>query len=193
LIPCSTHQIRRSTGLAVFQAAFVPPSGFGYPPDGLLPSNPSGSPSLPQRSWDSPLPSPALQSSAAFSQRRPHMLFHLHLMARSKLQATAALASASGTATSQYAPSACTHITGMRGRRATCLGFPSLGSTASQTFDPPSRIILPRAQKSRAFTRNTTHLGVSIGLRLAGLAPPAKGDTWPATLLRFLHQSGPQH
>ena len=140
-----------------------------------------------------PFQAPALQSSAAFSQRRPHMLFHLHLMARSKLEATVVPASASGTATSQHAPSPCTHITEVPGRQAACLGFSSLGSTASQTLNPPSRIILPRAQKSRAFTRNSTHLGVSIGLRLTGLGPPAIGGTKPATLLRFLHQSGPQH
>jgi hypothetical protein len=33
--------------------AYVPPSGFGYPLDGLLPSNPSES-IVPQRSWDFP-------------------------------------------------------------------------------------------------------------------------------------------
>ena len=39
--PFSTPQIRGSTGLAVCLAALVPPSGFGYPLDGLLPANPS--------------------------------------------------------------------------------------------------------------------------------------------------------
>jgi hypothetical protein len=34
-VPYSTRQIRRSTGPAVFQAAFVPSSGFGYPRDGF--------------------------------------------------------------------------------------------------------------------------------------------------------------
>ena len=42
-VPFSTFQVRRSTGLAVCLTALVPPSGFGYPLDGLLPSHPSGS------------------------------------------------------------------------------------------------------------------------------------------------------
>jgi hypothetical protein len=41
-IPFSTHQARRSTGLVACLTTFVPPSGFGYPLDGLLPSSPSG-------------------------------------------------------------------------------------------------------------------------------------------------------
>ncbi len=39
--PYSTCQAQRSTNSAVFHAAFVPPAGFGYPLDGLLPLNPS--------------------------------------------------------------------------------------------------------------------------------------------------------
>jgi hypothetical protein len=43
-LPYSTSQVQRSTGQAAFHTAFVPPSGFGYPLDGLLPLNPSGNP-----------------------------------------------------------------------------------------------------------------------------------------------------
>jgi hypothetical protein len=44
--PYSTCQVQRSTHSAGFHAAFVPPSGFGYPLDGLLPLNPSGDPKI---------------------------------------------------------------------------------------------------------------------------------------------------
>jgi len=39
--PFSTDQDRRSTSSRVLPARYVPPSGFGYPPDGLLPAIPS--------------------------------------------------------------------------------------------------------------------------------------------------------
>lgn len=41
-IPYSTDQIRRSTSSAGSTTASVPSSGFAYPLDGFLPSNPSG-------------------------------------------------------------------------------------------------------------------------------------------------------
>jgi hypothetical protein len=39
--PYSTYRDRRSTGRELSPARFVPPSGFGYPLDGLLPSYPA--------------------------------------------------------------------------------------------------------------------------------------------------------
>lgn len=70
---------------------------------------PAGGPASRSAPGIHPFQAPALQSSAAFTQRRPHMLFRRHLMARSKLQTTAMQASAPGTATLQHAPSPCTH------------------------------------------------------------------------------------
>jgi hypothetical protein len=53
---CSLQHMkdRRSTCRGRYQARYVPPSGFGYPLDGFLPSNPCRFFSHRQRSWDSP-------------------------------------------------------------------------------------------------------------------------------------------
>jgi len=171
----------------------VPSSGFGYPPDGLLPSDPSGSPSLPQRSWDFPFQAPAPQSAAAFSRRRPHLPFRLHLMTRSELRATAMQSAAPGTTTLRHAPSAHTSVVEVCGRQAACLGFSSLGSTVSRTLNPPSRIILPRAQATPGRSQ-ARHAPRSINQSVPGdCRDHHKGTATITTLLRFLHHPGPQH
>jgi hypothetical protein len=61
--------------------AFVPPSGFGYPLDGLLPLNPSEPYFRPPRPWDSPLRSFTFPQGTALSPSQcTHLLFPLHLM-----------------------------------------------------------------------------------------------------------------
>jgi hypothetical protein len=65
--------------------AFVPPSGFGYPLDGLLPLKPSEPCFRPPRPWDSPLRSLAFPPGTTMSPSWcTHLLFLLHLMRRPK-------------------------------------------------------------------------------------------------------------
>jgi hypothetical protein len=77
--------------------AYVPPSGFGYPPDDLLPLNPSELFFTLAALLGFTLRSMALQSGiVTFQPQMAHMLFPLNVMPLSKLSNTATQAAAPG-------------------------------------------------------------------------------------------------
>jgi hypothetical protein len=69
-------RIRRSTCSRVLPARFVPPSGFGYPLDGFLPSDPCRSYFVPAALLGFPLRSvPLLKGGRTFPPDRTHLPF----------------------------------------------------------------------------------------------------------------------
>jgi hypothetical protein len=165
---------------------YVPPSGFGYPLGGFLPSNPSGLCFTPT-------------ALMGFSPSKPHH----PARCRSVPTVTHPLAVYLAFDTSVFRPCTATQAaaSGFLPSREVLvvnqpapMGFSFLGYCRTLTLIFPSDDLLSCALPERLLTQHSrTHFRVSIDQRLmAGLA--RRNELVPTTtLLRFAHASVPQH
>ena len=170
----------------VSRPVFVPSSGFGYPHDGLLPSNPSEPYLMPTASmgfYPSELRLPARYYDVPTAVR-PHAV-SLTSDASARGPCTATQAAASGFLPSQEMPAS---------RRPAPVGFSFLGFSRSLNLIFPSEDLLSCAWLERLLTQHScSHYRVSIDQRLATAFARRNGRIPATTLLRFEHAPAPQH